>query len=367
MRIVVVGAGVIGLLSAVQIVADGHRVVLVDQADIPFAGSTSSDWHRVIRALHLDDPVATADAVLAHHQWLRLQRLLSTRIYEPVGALHVLPADDLARAQQVLSGAGSGAHLFGPLSLASTYTQIRFPDGATAVLEDLAGVLLADRVLAACRGWLRQSPRAELVPHRAVVAVDADNPAVRLADGEVLSGDAVLLTAGAWSRGLLPAPLADELVLCRQSMVFCGVPAQDAAVWSATPPISTFGTSNGGWLVPPIAGTPLKLSAASACRVVTEVGDISTPAYWRDHLVEEFAPLVRGLGADWLTGGRDAYYLMRRSTGGPMVAVLGERVVSYAACGGSSFKFAPLIARSLVRQVSGAAAGAEPVLSPTVP
>jgi sarcosine oxidase len=352
MRIVIVGAGIVGLLSAVECVSAGHQVVLVDQAAIPCSDATSFDQQRVIRALHLDDPAATAAAVQAHHQWLRLQRLLGTRIYEPVGALHVLPAGDLARAERMLTGAGSGAHLFGPLSLAATYPQVRFPDGATAVLEDLAGVLLADRILIACAGWLRESPDAELLPHRAAVAVDADDAAVQLVDGEVLRPDAVLLAAGAWSRRLLPAHLADQLVLCRQSMVLCEVPERDAAVWSATPPISTFGTSNGGWLVPPIAGTSLKVSAASACRVVTEVGGTDTPPYWRDHLVEQFVPLVRGLDAGWVTGGRDAYYLMRRSTGGPMSAVLGDRVVSYAACGGGSFKFAPLIARSLVQQLS---------------
>ncbi|MET7400231.1 FAD-dependent oxidoreductase [Dactylosporangium sp. NPDC005572] len=359
MRIVVVGGGVIGLLSAVYGVQAGHQVLVVDQAAIPFSGSTSFDRHRVLKALYLDDPVATGAAVRAHHQWLRLQRLLATRIYEPVGALSVLPADELSRAQRMLTDAGSGAHLFGPLSLAATYPQVRFPAGSSAVLEDLAGVLLADRVLTAGADWLRQSPLAELLPYRTVVRVDTEHPAagpvaVELAGGEVLAADAVLLATGPWSRPLLPADLAAGLVLCRQSMVYCRVPAADAAVWSATPPLSALGMATGGWLVPPIAGTPLKLSAASAGRVVPDVGDTTTPRYWRDHLIEQFTPVVRGLRADWLVDARDAYYLMRRSTGGPLLAVLGERVVSYAACGGFSFKFAPLIARSLVQYLVGA-------------
>ena len=354
MRIVVVGAGIIGLLSALRCVSAGHRVVLVDRADIPFAGATSSDRHRVIRALHPDDPAATAAVVRAHHHWVRLQRLLGTRIYEPVGALSVLSAGELARAPRMLADAGSGAHVFGPLALASTYPQVRFPAGASAVLEDLAGVLLADRVLAACAGWLRQSPLAELRPRQAVTGVDAGTAAVELAGGEVLAADGVLLAAGAWSQPLLPARLAADLVLCRQSMVYCAVPPRDAATWSATPPMVTLGLDNGGWLVPPVAGTPLKLSAASACRVVTQVGGTATPPYWRDRLIEQFAPVIPGLDAGWVTGARDAYYLMRRSTGGPMLALLGDRVVSYPACGGSSFKFAPLIAQSLVQHLVGA-------------
>jgi sarcosine oxidase len=106
--------------------------------------------------------------------------------------------------------------------------------------------------------------------------------------------------------------------------------------------------------VPPVAGTPLKLSAASACRVVAEVEDATTPPYWREHLLDAFAGVIRGLGADWLVDARDGYFLARAHTGGPMLRVLGDRVVSFPACGGSSFKFAPLIARSLTERLTGA-------------
>ena len=67
MRIVIAGGGVMGLLTAVSCVSAGHEVVLVDQAGIPFPGAASFDRHRVLRALHLDDPLATAAAVRAHH------------------------------------------------------------------------------------------------------------------------------------------------------------------------------------------------------------------------------------------------------------------------------------------------------------
>jgi len=63
--------------------------------------------------------------------------------------------------------------------------------------------------------------------------------------------------------------------------------------------------------------------------------------------------VIPGLRADWLIDTRDCYYLARATTGGRMLAVLSDRVVSYAACGGSSFKFAPLIARSLAERLTG--------------
>lgn len=350
MRFVIVGGGVIALLTAVNCVSAGHAVVLVDQADIPFSGATSFDRHRVTRALHLADPALTAAAVDAHYRWTILQDLLSTRIYEQVGALSVLPQEKLSPAETMLTAAGSRARVLNPAELAAAYPHVEFPAGESAVFESHAGVLLADRILAACAGWLRWHAQAELLPHRRAVEIDVDGAAVRLADGEVLRADGVLLAVGPWSRSLLPPDLAGELVLYRQSMLYCEVP--DRAAWSRTPPMLALGKDGGAWLVPPVAGTPLKLSAASACRMVREVAGNNTPEYWRDHLLDSFSTVVPGFRTDWVTDTRDCYYLARESTQGPMLAALGDRVLSYAACGGSSFKFAPLIAESLAARLT---------------
>jgi sarcosine oxidase len=352
MRIVIVGSGVIALLTAFSCVSDGHEVVLIEQADIPFPGAASFDKHRTLRALHLGDPAATAAAVRAHYRWINLQRQLSAGFYEPVGALTVLPAEDLPVACAMLTKAGSRARVLCPDELAARHGHLRFPAGASAVLESHAGVVLADRLLMSCVEWLGRHPRAELRAHRRAVRVE-DGAAVRLADGELVRGDAVLLAIGPWSRALLPSDLAGELVLHRQSLLYCHVPAADAAAWLATPAIASLGTEGGAWLVPPVAGTPLKLSAASACRVVAEIGDNTTPPFWRDHLVGAFTEVIPGFSADWLVGTRDCYYLSRVPSRDPVLAVLGDRVVSFAACGGSAFKFAPLIARSLAARLTG--------------
>jgi sarcosine oxidase len=352
MRIVIVGSGVIALLTAVSCVSDGHEAVLIEQADIPFPGASSFDRHRTVRALHMGDLAAAAAAVRAHHRWIDLQHQLSARFYEPVGALTVLPAKDLPAACAMLTQAGSRARVLGPDELAARYGQLRFPAGASAVFESQAGVVLADRFLMSCAEWLGRHPRVELRPRRRAVRV-ADGAAIRLADGETVRGDAVLLATGPWSRALLPRDLAGELVLHRQSLVYCDVPAADAAAWRATPAIASLGTQGGAWLVPPVAGTPLKLSAASACRVVADRGDNTTPPFWRDHLVGTFAGVIPGFDAGWLVGTRDCYYLSRGPTPDPVLAVLSDRVMSFAACGGSSFKFAPLIAQSLARRLTG--------------
>jgi glycine/D-amino acid oxidase-like deaminating enzyme len=53
-------------------------------------------------------------------------------------------------------------------------------------------------------------------------------------------------------------------------------------------------------------------------------------------------------------GATDGYYLTEAASGGPLLADLGGGVTwAYAACGGMSFKFAPLIARALADRAVG--------------
>lgn len=352
MRIVIAGGGVIGLLTAINCVTAGHSVIVLDQSAIPSSGATSWDRHRALRALHLGDLHATSAAVRAHYHWQDLEQLLAVRCYRQVGALTVLPAADLPGAHDLLASAGSRPRAIGPGQITAAYPHIRFPAGAGAVLESLAGVLLADRVLAACAGWLRRQRNAVLRPHCRVVNVKEESPAVLLADGELVGGDAVLLAAGPWSRALLPARLADQLVLHRQSMLYLQVPAHAAAAWSGTPSILSIGRDCGTWLIPPVADTPLKISAASACRIAAAVDGKQTSERWWQHLTDVAAEALPGFDTSWLADARDCYYLADAS-GGPQLAVLASQVVAYAACGGASFKFAPLIARALTACLTG--------------
>jgi sarcosine oxidase len=353
-RVVVVGGGVIGLLTALECVMAGAEVTVADQAELPYARATSYDRHRVVRALHPDDLAATRAAVAAQHRWSELEALLGGGLYHRTGALTVRRPEEAAADIDLLSSAGAPAMWLDVPQLAARYPHIRVPAGRSAIVEAGAGVLLADRVLAALVGWLHSQPGVRLSMRRRVLDVDGDTGAVRLAGGAVLHGDRIVLTAGPWSRDLLPDEQAAGLTLYRQSMLYCDVPERLRAAWAATPAVALPGTVDGAWLVPPVAGTPLKLSADSACRAVEELTDHRTPQQWRDHLVAVFGDLLPGLQASWVIDGRDCYYLAARATGGPQLISLSHGTVwSYAACGGSSFKLAPLIARSLAARALG--------------
>ncbi|MFF8910871.1 NAD(P)/FAD-dependent oxidoreductase [Streptomyces olivaceoviridis] len=353
MRVTVVGGGVIALLTAVECALDGHRVTVVDQGSIPYSRATSFDQHRIIRALHPDDPLATAAALRAHRRWLELEELFATRFYERVGALTVLPPAAADAGTVLLADAGGRARTLTADALADRYPHLSLGGAVGAVLEDDAGVLLAERVLAACVGWLKWQSGVGLLEHRPAVAVDGERGRVTLADGQVLDGDGVVVAVGPWARRLLPERVAKSLVLYRQSLLYCRVPRGAAEAWAATPAVPALGTRRGAWLIPPVAGTALKLSSAAVCRQVDDLTGNTTPERWQQELTAEFGDLLPGFGPAWVLGTKDCYYLSHAETGGPLVVSLGGSAHAYAACGGSSFKFAPLIARTLADRVLG--------------
>ena len=353
MHIGIVGGGVIGLLCAVESVLAGHRVTLLEQDDLPSPFATSSDRHRILRCLHSGDVASTAAAVRAHRRWIELERILSRRFYLRVGSLTALTPDLLPQALSALWNSDVQARVLSAGDLIRDYPHVSFGGNTSAVLEKRAGILLAERVLHACIGWLRWQSRVTLLSRHSVVAIDAGEPAMTCADGQVVRADALILAAGPWSRRLIAASAAQELTLYRQSVVYLQVPARQLTQWARTPAIPALGTQQGAWLVPPVAGTPLKISSASACRHVEEISDHQTPADQLAHLSRLSAHIVAGFEPDWVIDARDCYYLGASGTRLPATLTLSDSVVALAACGGGAFKFAPLIARALLRRVSG--------------
>jgi hypothetical protein len=138
-----------------------------------------------------------------------------------------------------------------------------------------------------------------------------------------------------------------DVTLFRQTMLSYA-PGAAREVWAGTPAVLGLGPARDAWMMPPVADTPARLSAASACRPVPEMTDLATPSQWRDHLTTLFSGLLAGFDPAYIVGAADGYYLADTVSGGPLLTAVSDGTVwSYAACGGMSFKFAPVIARAI--------------------
>jgi sarcosine oxidase len=347
MRVVVVGAGVIGLLAAVECVLAGAEVDLVEQADtIPSTSATSYDRQRVVRALHRGDARLTRAAAGLDASWRAVELLLGRPLYRRTGVLNAGLSAGLAAELALLIELGVPFEAMAGAELTARYPQLQFTRDDQAILEPAAGTVLADQALLAAARWLHGRSTVRSYRGSRVTRV-TESGAVVLAGGDVLGGDAVLVAAGPWSRALLPIPVADQLTLKRQTMLSYQ-PSGFAAEWSAAPAVLGLGGRRDAWLMPPVAGRPVRLSAASACRSVGQQAGNDTPDEWREHLTGRFAGLLTDFEPAAVTAAADSYYLTEEAGQGPLLVQLGEsRVWAYAACGGMSFKFAPVLARTL--------------------
>jgi glycine/D-amino acid oxidase-like deaminating enzyme len=334
LRVVVVGAGVTGLLTAVRCVLAGYRVVLLERGEIPHPGSTSFDQHRALRALVVGDPAGTSRAARLHRRWRELDSLLrdhlsGARLYRRVGVLTALPRDEVASALATAEATGLAIRTADP----ADYPGIGFPAGAAAVLEPHAGVLLADRVLRGAARWLRRHPLAELRPGREVVDVRAGGR-VLLADGTTESGDVVLVTAGPWSAALVELPVT----LHRQTMVYLRPPPELVHGWAVTPVAGGIGADGRSWLLPSVAGTSLKISTDAARRAVTTLSDPDDDAVWTARVLS--ADIVSEVDRYGVERVRHCHYTT--SAGGDTGFVrVGPSVWARPASGGDGFRTAP--------------------------
>ena len=258
MKIVIVGAGIMGLSTAWALTKRGHRVTLVEQGDtIPSSLAASGDQHRMIRRAY---GVKAGYATLiteAYEAWEELWLDLGVSHYEPAGILCICQTEG-DEADQFRQGFDTAGTPYDLMAHADAAERFRFLDPSTfryAFYTPEGGVLLCQRIAADLARWLKLNG-ADLRTRTRVTGLDADRGRVTCADGETIEADLVVTTAGAWTLRLLPE-LADDLEVYRTAVVYLDPPSDFRDDWAAAPAILSIGGPLEGYVLPPVAGTGL--------------------------------------------------------------------------------------------------------------
>ncbi|OAB55059.1 hypothetical protein AY600_10280 [Phormidium willei BDU 130791] len=378
MRVLIVGGGVVGLSTAWALAKAGHEPLLFEAGPLPNPGGASHDQHRLIR-LHYGAAAGYTRMVLeAFGAWERLWDDLGRRHYVETGALGFAPAPDRPTGE----GAGEGAGDSAGDSVADSLASFRalglahqrldraaldelcplfdLPETAWGLLAAPGGLLLADKIVGHLAGWLRREGVGLFAETRAV-DLDPEAGALRLADGQIALGDAIVVAAGAWTAKLVPA-LAARQTPQRQIVVSLVPPDSRAAAWAEAPALVRLPTAQAGYACPPVAGTRLKVGMIAARRP----GDPDALAPGSHAEAEAVIAPLRGLlrdGADYRVAGyRVCPYSLSHETTAGAGRFLTHRegcLTAITGCSGQMFKFGALMGERLAATATGALAVAD--------
>ncbi len=229
-RIVIVGAGIVGLSTAYALLAQGVRYVTVlEQAVVDHERSTSYGFSRLLRFEYGPDAFYSNMVRLSLRRWRRLERISRRTLYTPTGLLVLGNQND--------NFTQPGYHVAQRLGLSTERLseedcRLRFPQFDTQpynlpIYNREAGILHASTCLQTLRdlildfgGDIYESCRVTQLMHDSQFRPIR----LRLSSGTEISADRVVLATGPWVHRLL-ADLRLPVRMTRQYLLyFAGLP-----------------------------------------------------------------------------------------------------------------------------------------------
>lgn len=207
MDVTIVGAGIVGAACAKALAAHGARVTVLESR-FPGGGATAAGMGHVV--VMDDSPAQLALTGLGRELWNRMAAELPPEAeFRQTGTLWVAAdgaeMQEAERKADLLAGAGVATRLLDAAELARHEPNLR-PGLAGGLLVPDDAVLYpppaAASMLAAAVGRGAKLLRETIVCD--VSAPDLSPGSVRLDDGRVIAGDAVVVAAGAEAVRLLP-------------------------------------------------------------------------------------------------------------------------------------------------------------------
>jgi sarcosine oxidase len=231
MRVIVVGAGVMGAWTALWLRRRGHDVTLVDRHGPGNRLGSSGDVSRITRSSHGSDRHYPVWQRRALGQWRELERHAGERLFVQAGVVWLASDAQTFEGEslEVLTDIGIPVERWSNDELA-TRVPVMNPDGVPwALFEPEAGALLA---LPGVRATIAafEASGGEVVVGRVEPppTTGAALERVTLDDGQALEAEAFVFACGPWLPDLFPAELGDLIVPHRQDVMHFAVPQGDA-------------------------------------------------------------------------------------------------------------------------------------------
>jgi glycine/D-amino acid oxidase-like deaminating enzyme len=210
-KTIVVGAGINGVVAAIELRKRGHEVVLIDPGPLPHPLAASTDISKAVRAAYGADEDYTALAERSREIWRQWNEEFGVELYHEIGFLFMRqrstqPGDFEYESFKLLERRGHRIERISSKQLCERYpawNAQRYPDG---FLDLEAGYAESGRVVATLISQAK-SLGVELRENAKFRELDEAGGRVTgilLENGEKIGGAAIVMAVGAWTPYALP-------------------------------------------------------------------------------------------------------------------------------------------------------------------
>lgn len=221
--IIVAGLGGIGSAALAAVARRGVPVIGIDRLEPPHDLGSSHGGSRIIRAAYFEHPDYVPLARDAFQGWERLESETGRRCLERCGVLLTGgPKSEVLR--ESLSAAarhGIVAEEIEPDDLRRRWPMFDVPDDHRGLFEPDAGFVVPETGVAAHLEVARRHGARILTGLEVRAIEEGEGGPVVICDGRRLEASAVIVTAGAWTRRLLPELSSASLEPQRKVIVWC--------------------------------------------------------------------------------------------------------------------------------------------------
>jgi sarcosine oxidase len=350
--VIIIGAGINGLMIALSMRCAGWSVVVMDKGAIPNPQSASYGRHRLIHPYTPGDPRKAVEAETALNRWEAIWQILERSYFVNTGVLSIeAPGQEIMSNVSIVSNC---LPVVEKLTISEAQTMMPLLCGGafeSAYLFPRYGVLLADRILVDMVALLVKQG-VLFLPHTPARSVDTAGGSVNDTAGTTRKADCVVVAAGTGTAEILASCAWDgvghaDFVAKRCYVLYAETPHRllpnkgNMPAW-----VSLY--DGDLWGVPPVSGMPLKIGCSAFTHTSMPFTPMKTDLCVADEMIRRYElrfPQFRHLKPTllahnhWTQGPSDSH--IYQSGRGFLVS----------ACSGAGFKFAPLIGEKVLNLI----------------
>ena len=251
MNIAVIGAGVFGLASAIELRARGHDVTVFEQGTVPYANASSTDVSKAIRRTwYAGDNETYVELVeRAAKQWREWEERFDTRFYHQVGGISILGSlergEPMHASVEFLKATGAEIDVLTAREARKRFPEFRMADHEVCVYDRWAGYIESSRAVSFMARLAQDGGVVlrENTPVRVLHERPSDVEVVY--DGGTAIVDHAVVAAGVWVGRLMPE-MDEQVKITHQEMLLVE-PAEPARFVNGVMPVWGVDPDGEGW------------------------------------------------------------------------------------------------------------------------